>query len=645
MTEDAKSMRAPQAHALDTRAMGNANLETGTGISARVITVTLRTIALVGVGCVAFIPLAPELAWGQKWLIMGLVVVIVAISLALVPLARRNPSRAFAALIANVIALIGAVMVIDPKTSVISLIPMLLAVGAVGIVLGRRAGFISAACATASVGLVGALVTSPIGWWQVFLFAAFAVALVLIVDGMTRERRRLTQDLARLYTALTTSSVSTLDLLSNLDAIVESVNEVVGSDWCSIMLLRDGELEIAAPELLRTSGVAMHVRTDRSGALLGGPIHDAVTKREMIVVNDVAAEDRYPIWTEVWGRRFLKWGMPTLVVVPLQTPEKVLGVMTVHAAKTGAFSERDLSLLRTYADQVTVTCILRAQTYEAERESARRLAETDALKSEFLAMVSHELRTPLTAAKGFIDTVLLHWDRLDDDRRKDLLRRSSNNANELTRMISQLLDFARIDADRIDLKPLSCNLRELVDRVTTDIAPVVSERTITVDVDEQVKITTDPDAFNHILVNLITNANKFSPVGSTIRIEAVVGAQDVTVSVTDEGMGIAPDELEKVFERFYQSERTNMTRKGTGIGLAIVKRFVEHQGGRIWAESVLGEGATFKFTVARADLAPSVPPGVSSAAVAAAADLVQPPPSSEAASGESSAAESLPTQS
>ena len=645
MAKDAKSLHMPGGEGFDARAMADEHTTKGSAIPARVVSKVCRIMTLLSVVCLVAMPLAPTLDWPQKFLTMGLVAVVTVISLAVHPLAGRQPERAFSILIGSSMLVIFGVMFVDPTSIDIDLVPMLLCVVAITIVSGSRVGYGAAAIASVLTTIAVMATTSPLNWFKVVLFVIFAFGIVAIVDGMTRDRRRLSRNLARFYEALRASSVSSPDLGDNLDAIVASVNNAVGSAWCSVVLLRDGLLEIAAPTAALGTNLAAQVRAESQGTAIGGPVTEAIASQQLIVVNDVTTEARFPVWKEVWAPRFLDRGMPCLVVVPLLAGESVLGALTVHATTTSAFDGDDIALLRAYAEQMSLV-ILRAQAFEAEKESAQRLAEADALKSEFLAMVSHELRTPLTAAKGFIDTVLLHWDRLDDDRRKDLLRRSSSNANELTRLISQLLDFARIDADRVDLKPLSCNLRELVDRVTADIAPVVSERTIAVDVDERVKVVTDPDAFNHVLVNLITNANKFSPVGSTIHITAVQGPRDITVAVADQGMGIAPDELEKVFERFYQSERTNMTRKGTGIGLAIVKRFVEHQGGRIWAESVLGEGATFKFTVALAGTKPVTPPGVSSAAVAAAADIVRPPEDGNAGPDADAVADrALPTQS
>jgi signal transduction histidine kinase len=230
-----------------------------------------------------------------------------------------------------------------------------------------------------------------------------------------------------------------------------------------------------------------------------------------------------------------------------------------------------------------------------ERTVAARLAQADQQKSEFLALVSHELRTPLTAVKGFVDTVLLHWDRLADDRRRDLLTRASSNADELGRLVRQLMEFGRTESGPIEITPDTLDVGSAVDVALCGIAPVTADHRIDVDI-PALAVDADADAFNHVLVNLLTNAVKFSPAGSTVSIRARRDGNEVVVAVADEGAGIAHEEQERIFDRFYQSQNGNRAR-GTGIGLTIAQRFTEQHGGRIWVESEPDHGTTFSFTM------------------------------------------------
>ncbi|HMF04574.1 MAG TPA: ATP-binding protein, partial [Acidimicrobiia bacterium] len=237
-----------------------------------------------------------------------------------------------------------------------------------------------------------------------------------------------------------------------------------------------------------------------------------------------------------------------------------------------------------------------ARASEHEHTVAARLAEADQQKSEFLALVSHELRTPLTAVKGFVDTVLLHWDRLPRERRRELLTRASSNADELGRLVRQLMEFGRTESGPIEITPDTLDVAGAVDVALCGIAPVTADHRMDVDVPDGLAVDADADAFNHVLVNLLTNAVKFSPAGSAVAIRARRDGNEVVVSVADAGAGIAPEEQERIFDRFYQSQNGNHAR-GTGIGLTIAQRFTAQHGGRIWVESDPGHGATFSFTM------------------------------------------------
>ena len=233
-----------------------------------------------------------------------------------------------------------------------------------------------------------------------------------------------------------------------------------------------------------------------------------------------------------------------------------------------------------------------------EREVASRHAEAVRQKSDFLALVSHELRTPLTAVKGFLDTTLLYWDGIAEAQRREMLGRVANNADELQRLVNQLLEFARSDAGAVEVLPEPLDVATEVRTALRDLAPVVGRHRVEVDVPGGLTVMADRDGFGHVLVNLLTNAVKFSPEGTTVRVRAYDDGDEAVVSVIDEGPGIAPADQARVFERFYQAKNGESAR-GTGIGLTIAQRFTELHGGEIWVESQPGAGATFAFSIPR----------------------------------------------
>ncbi len=233
-----------------------------------------------------------------------------------------------------------------------------------------------------------------------------------------------------------------------------------------------------------------------------------------------------------------------------------------------------------------------------EREAASRHAEAVRQKSEFLALVSHELRTPLTAVKGFLDTTLLYWNGIGEAQRREMLGRVANNADELQRLVNQLMEFARSDAGVVEVLPEPLDVATEVRTALRDLAPVVGRHRVEVDVPSGLTVMADRDGFGHVLVNLLTNAVKFSPEGTTVKVRAYDDGDEAVVSVIDEGPGIAAVDQGRVFDRFYQAKNGESAR-GTGIGLTIAQRFTELHGGEIWVESEPGRGATFAFSIPR----------------------------------------------
>lgn len=235
---------------------------------------------------------------------------------------------------------------------------------------------------------------------------------------------------------------------------------------------------------------------------------------------------------------------------------------------------------------------------EAERTAAEQLRTLDALKDEFLSIVSHELRTPLTSIAGFAELILTQ--QLDEDTHRTLLERIRANAGEMGRMVDQLLAYSRLEAGRVEVHPVEIDVASSIREVVTNQSGGLTGHEIQLDVEPGLTATADPSALERVLGNLLSNAAKFSPVHHPITVTAR-SAEDgqVVVSVRDRGIGIAPEEQKRVFERFYQASANSRTAKGTGIGLSIAVRYIEMQGGRIWVESEVGKGSTFSFTLPR----------------------------------------------
>lgn len=233
------------------------------------------------------------------------------------------------------------------------------------------------------------------------------------------------------------------------------------------------------------------------------------------------------------------------------------------------------------------------QDVSARHDAMATLLEADRLKDEFLSTVSHELRTPLTVIVGFAD----HLRSQGDASTAPYLEAMHRNAMEMGLMVDQLLDLSRVQSGRVSFEPVPARLSSLVRDALGYLGTMVSGHRV-IDETSDVEVRVDPMGFRRVLTNLLSNAAKFSPPDSTITISDELDQGDVVVSVRDQGVGLAPDDVGSIFDMFVQARHGRpVDVPGTGVGLTIVKRYVEMHGGRVWAESQPGAGACFRFTI------------------------------------------------
>ena len=235
----------------------------------------------------------------------------------------------------------------------------------------------------------------------------------------------------------------------------------------------------------------------------------------------------------------------------------------------------------------------RAHALRQEREATQRLRQVDRLRSDFLSTVSHELRTPLTAIKGFAEMLSRDWEDYAEEQRHDFVRRIAVAGARLDDLISDLLDFTRLEGGQLRFTPEPLGLAAVVSDAVRRTRSIIDPRQLDVDVPDDLAVLADPTGVARVLDNLLGNAAKFSAADSMITVRAARVGQEVTLSVTDQGVGIPAEDLPRIFERFYRVGGQANRRPGTGIGLAIVKEFTEAQGGRIEVTSTVGEGTTF----------------------------------------------------
>jgi two-component system phosphate regulon sensor histidine kinase PhoR len=222
------------------------------------------------------------------------------------------------------------------------------------------------------------------------------------------------------------------------------------------------------------------------------------------------------------------------------------------------------------------------------------------MRSGFIANVSHELRTPLTSIRGFLETLL---GGALEDRAASLhfLEIMSKETERLTRLVDELLYLSKIEERRVVHRWQRARLSENISRVAAMFEPQTREKNIEMNVEappELPAVYGDPDMLTQVLINLVDNAVKYTPEGGKVWIRASVEGEDVRVSVADNGIGIPPENLPRVFERFYRVDKARSRELGgIGMGLAIVKHIVRAHGGKTYAESAAGKGSVFSFTL------------------------------------------------
>ncbi|MGZ3523974.1 MAG: ATP-binding protein [Thermodesulfobacteriota bacterium] len=225
----------------------------------------------------------------------------------------------------------------------------------------------------------------------------------------------------------------------------------------------------------------------------------------------------------------------------------------------------------------------------------RELKETDQTKMKFVGIASHELKTPLTAIKANIDFILSEKGGRVPEYLKSFLSTIQRNTNRIQMRMDQMLNLSRIKSDRLLLNREPILFSEVIGGYINEVVPVEKRLSIQMDIPTGLRLYADRKALHDIFINLLSNAFKFTAGGGQISISANQKDQSILLRIGDTGIGIPTDKLQKIFDEFYQVEGGK--HGGTGLGLAIVKRLVEEHGGNIWAESQLGKGSTFYFTL------------------------------------------------
>jgi GAF domain-containing protein/DNA-binding response OmpR family regulator len=420
-----------------------------------------------------------------------------------------------------------------------------------------------------------------------------------------QETQRRAEEMAAL--AEVSREVSaTLDLDKVLEQITTYAGNLLQADSSAVYLLDAGSQVLRATVAL--GAVAEESKADvipMGEGIIGGLAQQGRAE----FINDTKADPRT---LQIPGTSIVP--DEKLMVAPLLSGERVSGMMAVWRSGPGhLFTPDDLRFLEGLARQAAIA-IENARLFEEAQEAQATANAANEAKSAFLASVSHELRTPLTSVLGFaklskqsLEKKLFPKIQADDRRTQRDIRLVSENMDiiisegeRLTTLINNVLDLAKIEAGKVDWDMQPLVITEVVERATAATASLFEPKGLWLVKDfarALPEIVGDQDKLMQVVINLISNAVKFTAEGSiTCRAEAA--GNEIIVSVIDTGLGIAPDDQPKVFEKFKQVGDTLTDKpQGTGLGLPICKEIIEHHGGRIWVESEVGQGSTFSFAL------------------------------------------------
>ncbi|HEY7063519.1 MAG TPA: ATP-binding protein [Chloroflexota bacterium] len=436
-------------------------------------------------------------------------------------------------------------------------------------------------------------------WWYVSRTLVIVAYLILLVGllseyvGLYRRERDRAQEARRALAesealrAIAQEIAGAGDVKRVMELVVEQAHALLGADQATLLVLEDG------------AGFAWHV--DATAQRAAKPVATAPAEIERLLAET-------PRLTTVDGvdqalpeplRAVVGAGARVALAVPVVAGATPYGVLALGYGAPHRLSARERGFAEALAGQAALSLEqARARREAAQAEAAR---EADRLKGELLATVSHELRTPLGAIKGHATTLARFGTRMPPAQQHEFLETIDRATDRLSELIDNLLLLQRVDdMGSLPIHLEAVDLAALVAEAVTEIAPRAAPHELVVTVARDLPpVHGDRLRLGQVVLNLLDNALKYAPDGGAVRLDAGRAGDTVLVSVRDEGLGIPPDQLGLIFERFHRVESDRRrTIRGTGLGLAICHAIVQTHGGRIWAESAgEGRGSTFYFTL------------------------------------------------
>jgi signal transduction histidine kinase len=448
---------------------------------------------------------------------------------------------------------------------------------------------------------------------HVNLLKTFADQAVIAIENVRlfkelEDRNTVITEALRQQTAtseiLQVISQTQTDVQPVFDAIADSAVRLCDGIASGVFRVDGGMIKLVARRSLRPEVGDTATTVDELRGTWPRPLDDrplpvtrAVRDRVVVEITDIDTDPELPSEFRELGRTL---GYGSLLLVPLNREDVGIGAISIARATRGRFPPSQVALMKTFADQAVIA-VENARLLGELQDKTVQVEIANRHKSEFLANMSHELRTPLNAVIGFSEVLLERMFGEINEKQEEYLQDILGSGRHLLSLINDILDLSKIEAGRMELELTDFDLPQALDNALTLVRERASRRGIALErtLDARVgEIRGDERKVKQVLLNLLSNAVKFTGEGGKIEVRAVRVDGTVEVSVIDTGIGIAPADQAAVFEEFRQvgTDYTSK-REGTGLGLALARRFVELHGGKIWVKSQVGEGSTFTFSI------------------------------------------------
>jgi len=425
---------------------------------------------------------------------------------------------------------------------------------------------------------------------------AIALRQVDLMQALESRGKELARKVAQLEALRKVGEAvgSSLDLDEVLDRIVSNAVQLTGTDGGSILVYDESSDSFHVRAAFGASRDLLEqlraITINRESTLVG---RTALANRPL-QVPDLAQTELDPHLDILF-----RDGWRSVLAVPILRGDKMVGALVIRRRSTGSFPPDMTELLQTFASQ-SALAIVNARLFRELQTKTKELEIASQHKSEFLASMSHELRTPLNAVIGFSEVLLDRMFGELNERQDEYLHDIRNSGKHLLELLNEILDLSKVEAGQMVLEPSTFSIRSALEYSVAMLRERATLHAITVTVevaDDVGTIEADELRFKQVVLNLLSNAVKFTPDGGSVSVRSYREGSELIVTVTDTGIGVPPEDKERIFESFQQGRRGAPKEEGTGLGLTLSRRIVGLFGGRMWLESTPGVGSTFGFSI------------------------------------------------